>query len=596
MKALRSLLLIIPIFFLTGCGQPDPRLSMIEKLADTSPEQALDSLEATDYELLSSTDRHYYDFLSVKIPDKAYVMHLSDSLILGVIDFESDHRTTGRYPEALYYGGRVYSDMGDYPTALKYFQEALSATGPESDINLRGRILSQTARLLNKLRLYDEALTILDEAVHIDSIENNVFNLVYDHQLIGSIYLGLQNHKAAGTYFHKAAELASELSPEHRSNITVYLAACELEKGNIASARALIRTAIDSVSPMYRNLGLAYASDIYLKSNILDSAYIYAYRLAHSEDPLNRRFGYANLLSPELLPLSSKDSIFRYITDYKTLLNEDYNSHGAKQALMQQSLYNYQIHERERMKAEKARGRSIIWLFFSSVLVMTIIIIFLLYRIRTKHTIIRLHETIARLNTIQHMIDSSSPIHIEEPSPITEETSTVGTGETVQIAEERSFAGTEEAPRITKDDAMSSDPESLREQLKQKISFIDANLPDIPLPHIIATSDAYRTLKIYADNKKYISDSDPVWDELYALILQVSPDFETKLAMLTGGNIKRHELQTIILIKCGMSPTQMTYLLGKTKGSISSRREAIGIKMLGIKTSVKIIDAIIRSL
>ena len=91
-------------------------------------------------------------------------------------------------------------------------------------------------------------------------------------------------------------------------------------------------------------------------------------------------------------------------------------------------------------------------------------------------------------------------------------------------------------------------------------------------------------------------DSDPVWTELHGLSVQSSPDFENKLHILAGTGLKQHEMHTIILVKCGITPTEMTYILGKTKGSISSRRESIGQKLLGTKTSVRTIDAIIRSL
>lgn len=557
---IRLLLFTVTLLILAGCRDRavDPRLSTMDALSDMSPEEAFDSLSATEYARLSDADRHYYDFLSVKIPDKAYVTHTSDSLILKVIAYESTHRGNGRYPEALYYGGRVYSDLGDYPTALKYFQEALAETESQPDIHLRGNILSQTGRLLNKLRLYGDAIPLIEEALHIDSLENNEFNLTYDHQLMGSIYLHSRNPEKAGTYFSKAAKWAAKVSPEARANMTVYLAACKLEEGNTDSARSLIRTAMDSVSAMYRNLSLAYASDIYLKSNTLDTAYIYAFELAHSKGTNNRKLGYGRLLSDGLLSLSPADSLISYITCYNKILEDEYNTHGSEQTLMQQSLYNYQIHERERIKADEARGRIIIWCLISLSLGLIIAVIFLLYRIRTKRTIIKLHETIARLDAIQNMTAHSA--HADEVHSI------------------------------------SSDPESLRKQLKQKIALIDTNVLAEPLPYDIVNSTAYRTLQKYIEDKKLITDKNPIWDKLYALILQSCPDFEIKLHMLTGGNVKKHELHTIILIKCGVTPTQMTFLLGKTKGSISSRRESIGLKILGEKTDIKTIDAIIRSL
>ena len=114
-KSIRILqsLIICMIFSCCNNSNYDSSLARLENLSSISPSEALDSLYAIDYDKLSASDKHYHDFLSVKIADKAYMTHTSDSLILKVIDFESNHRSNGRYAEALYYGGRVYSDLGD---------------------------------------------------------------------------------------------------------------------------------------------------------------------------------------------------------------------------------------------------------------------------------------------------------------------------------------------------------------------------------------------------------------------------------------------------------------------------------------------------
>jgi tetratricopeptide (TPR) repeat protein len=551
------------LFFLTlifvCCSNPraDERLRRVDRLASDSPREALDSLKNINYDLLTDADKHFYDFLSVKTADKAYIPHISDSLILSVIDYESTHKWSGRYAESLYYGGRVYSDLGDYPTALKYFQDALSELTPESDIRLRGSVMSQIGRLLNKLRLYDEAIPYLEKTLHIDSIENDKFNLVYDNQLIGSIYLHSKKPDKAIGYFRDAMDAASALSSEDRSNMTVYVAACELESGDLDSALALIRDAVDSVSPSYRNLSLAYASDIYLKAGIRDTAYAYAFELAHSEDQNNRKCGYENLLSAELRDLTPTDSIARYVAEYKDILEHYYDEHGDQQALIQDSLYNYHIHERERFNAEKSRAHIIIGCCVALLVLLILIVVFLVYRIRTKQTIIKLHETIARFDSIKQMMECPD----------------------------------------TKDMApISSDPESLRKQLRLKISQIDISRQSESIPQEIIETECYKTLQRFIADKKFIPDSNPLWNDLLNAIVRCSPDFQHKLNLLFGRSMRQHELQTIILIKCGVTPTQMTYLLGKTKGSISSRRETLGFKILDEKINLKYIDAIIRSL
>lgn len=115
------------LWLLTCCTgrTTDGRLVRIAAEVAVSPNEALTALDSIDPRALSDADRHFYDFLTIKARDKAYITHESDSLILSVVEYYSTQSKDTVYPEALYYGGRVYSDLGDYPTALDYFQKAL---------------------------------------------------------------------------------------------------------------------------------------------------------------------------------------------------------------------------------------------------------------------------------------------------------------------------------------------------------------------------------------------------------------------------------------------------------------------------------------
>jgi len=97
---------------------------IIKMMTDSLP-QARAMPDSIDRSSLGEADRNLRDLLAIKAADKAYVKHTADSTILRVVDYYDRHQSTVRYPEALYYAGRVYSDLGDYPTALKYFQDAL---------------------------------------------------------------------------------------------------------------------------------------------------------------------------------------------------------------------------------------------------------------------------------------------------------------------------------------------------------------------------------------------------------------------------------------------------------------------------------------
>lgn len=111
MKGLIYLLCALTVM-LAGCsGRPgDPRLLDIAGKVSDSPLEMLARLDSIDAGSLKEADRWFHAMMRIKARDKAFVMHTSDSVILRVIDYYSGHRRSGLYPEALYYGGRVYSD------------------------------------------------------------------------------------------------------------------------------------------------------------------------------------------------------------------------------------------------------------------------------------------------------------------------------------------------------------------------------------------------------------------------------------------------------------------------------------------------------
>ena len=112
---------------------------------EENPRKAIIELEKLSPQTLSESDRYFRNLLIIKSKDKAYVTHSSDSLVLDVIEYYKKSTDKSLYPEALYYGGRVYSDMCDYRTALAYFNEALKLLPIDTDnIELRACIISQT--------------------------------------------------------------------------------------------------------------------------------------------------------------------------------------------------------------------------------------------------------------------------------------------------------------------------------------------------------------------------------------------------------------------------------------------------------------------
>jgi len=251
-KVFYILPLLIAAYFLVsalwGCGNktPDTRLASVSETINEDPRAALRRLDSIDASALSNDNRHYYDLLCIKSADKAYITHTSDSLILDVIEYYSKRGDKPLYAEALYYGGRVYSDLGDYPTALRYFHEAIEEIPEGKDnYNLKKRILSQTARLLNSLRLYDEAIPLLKQSIELSKALNDSLKVMYDTQLLGAVNMHMENYDEALRLFHIGRELAVKVSPEDVGQMDVYIAGVSYKKGDIKAALERIRGCVE---------------------------------------------------------------------------------------------------------------------------------------------------------------------------------------------------------------------------------------------------------------------------------------------------------------------------------------------------------------
>ncbi|MDE5877895.1 MAG: hypothetical protein K2H47_10435, partial [Muribaculaceae bacterium] len=369
--------LLIPLVYCilwllaAGCGggvRHDSRLTEIERLSeeysDTAATAAVSRLELIDRSALNGSDRRYYDFLRVKTADKAYITHTSDSLILSVIDYAASHRRELSYPEALYYGGRVYSDLGDYPTALRYFQQALDEmpeSGDSENSDLRRRVLSQTGRLLNTLRLYNEAVPYIEEAIELGAAVNDSISMMQNIQLLGSVYLRAEKYDTAEIKFRTAYNIAEKVSPVDCYTQQMCLGVIKYDKGQLDSALSLIRPALNCMDTLDRNYAMGYLGDIYLKKGKLDSAFTYARHLIWDKDSYNRPGGYKLALNSKLRKFIPEDSLDFYLDGYWNLLQESLDNNESRNAVLQNSLYNYRLHERERVKAESSRDRLRLW-------------------------------------------------------------------------------------------------------------------------------------------------------------------------------------------------------------------------------------------
>lgn len=562
-----------------GCSrQHDARLTRIAAIVSDHPERALHSLDSINPDDLSESDRHFHDFLTIKARDKASLPHASDSLILDVIDYYSAYQSDPIYPEALYYGGRVYYELGDYPTALQYFQQALDNPGQAPDTtDLKNRLNSQIGGLLCDLRLYKRAIPYFSQMLKNKMQKHDSIGIVYAQLGIGTLYYNLGTMefqdslrerflKSADSILTRSLDYATSLPISYSANSKIHLAAVRQAKGDFASAINLIRHTPAQVKPIQRNVALAYAADIYMDAGIMDTAYMYAHELITNEDILNKKTGYRIILSPEFRHTLHPDTLNQYYTDYKDILESYFDDNANEQALLQESQYNYKLHEREKLK-EHAANERLRWIIAGLIVLALVTISVMLYiKNRDKTIIIRLHENLDKLNKLK--------LQLQSPS---------------DIITTQNLSNTYSA-----DPDIGNNGVALREKLRGELTALYERSKEQKVPNTILNSSIYSQIRDRLFDRKCINDD--MFDELKQTVLKASPKFIDNLKILTNGNFTESELQIALLIKCGFRPSEMTVLFALSNGAVVSRRNTLAAKVFDKKESVEVINGIIRLL
>jgi hypothetical protein len=116
------------------------------------------------------------------------------------------------------------------------------------------------------------------------------------------------------------------------------------------------------------------------------------------------------------------------------------------------------------------------------------------------------------------------------------------------------------------------------------------------VPSIILESQTYEQIIHYINSNSVIPTNSHIWDDLETLVVKTSPNFKYNLRLLTGGNLKPTDLRLALLIKCNISPTNISTLVGRAKATIAYQRKNLCMKVYDQYLDAGTIDDIIRLL
>lgn len=573
------IIILLPLYFLSCDSKPYPQvLQLADSLANTCPDSAIVLLEQfkNSASQESKETQMYYQLLTIKAKDKAYITHTSDSLILEVLHYYEKRKDKKHLPEAYYYAGRIYRDLGDAPQALDYFFKAIDAFSDYNRNNkLMSRIYSQIGTLYLYQEVYDKAPDVFDKAYKCNILARDSIGMTYNLRDIGRAFSTQQQIDSAIHYYKKANLLAEKIQNKHlKCIVNNELSGYYSKLGMYQEAYQTMQIASSLVKPQNRPAQYTVSARYYYHIGQLDSAAYYYSKLLLVNNCLYKQGGYQGLAN-----------IARYKGEYKKALSyfDKYIVYSDSVQDITQSevirkihaLYNYQYKEKENNRLQHLANNYQIWniIFISFFISLTLIFaVYWQYHKRKKQEELAQQRRIKRMQEEQY---NQSLACIEENRR--------------QIKKlEQSLQSAEIIKSSLNQDLLNLQKkliEKSNEQIIAKQEFREQGIS------ILKKSPIYHKF-LEAEQGIKIKKED--WQELTHSINEAYTDFTLRLLDLYP--MKTIEMQVCLLIKIGVPPTQIAYITSHTKQAITSIRKRLYKKVFNMDGSPEDWDIFINSM
>lgn len=578
----QALFLILVLLGFCACGhKPYPQsLIIADSLTNACPDSAITLLKNIENTLQTEpeTTQMYYRLLCIKANDKAYIPHTSDSLILPILHYYIEKGDEQHLPEAYYYAGRVYRDLGDAPQALDYFEKAAEALPEDGGYKLKSKIYSQMGTLFAYQSMYAEALEMYKKGGEYDNILQDSVGMVFTLRDIGNMYKELGKEDSTLAYFKEASRLSRLLQRIDLFNmLQSQLAFIYTDLQKYDSARTALQNALKDIEQPNRSAIYNIAARFYDVTNQTDSAIWYYNELldfgsVYAKQTACRR----------LLELTLKQNDTQQATGY---LNNCLLYTDSIQKLTQtetihrmHSLYNYQLREKEniQLKTENRNKTLLIGMISGSLLI--IIISFIAYRQYSRRKTLELKQQLEKLRTIEK--ENQDKIESLEKYKSQKE-----------VLEKRLA------------DINPPEDNVQKKQLGQKIELLNHILQQQAIEKeqekdaqdCLFCSEIYKKLQERANSARgeaYITSEE--WNIVKGFMSPAYPIFFERLYSLHTPN--ENELHVCILLKLQFRQADIARLLQLKPESISSIRRRLYQKVTGSKGSPEMWDKIIDSL
>ena len=574
---------VFMLVLLASCGPvryPAP-LRTVDSLASASPDSALALLSrlAADTADAPLACRMYYRLLCIKAADKAYIPHTSDSLIRPVLHYYINKGDPCLLPEAYYYAGRVYRDLGNDLQALSCFQKALESIRQNGDVDthLKGLVYSQRATLYAYRKMYREALDVYRATLEISVSACDTVGMVYTLRDMANMYRELHRPDSVLPYFKRAKRMADRLRRTDLSRMMQsQLAGAYLEAQAYDSARAALTEALQDVECPSRSVVYSIAAHYYRAIGEADSADFYYRKLLETGTVYAKEKAYRALT--ERLVRQSGNSELAKLFDGWLLCTDSLKTLRRKaEGLKAYADYDYLKNEQENVRLKERNSRYLYLIIIGATLIIALLAVVVAigqYYRRIKQEKQEQQRKYLQIISEQQKEKKMLEACLREKKEL----------ETMQHEIKKSD-GIQDMKKRRRLELISHVLEQNRIEAEENEEAQDALMHSALYAELLRRAHSPR-------GEGSVSSEE--WNALQQLLTAAHPHFLERLEFLCAPN--ENELHVSLLLKLLFRPADIARLTGLKPGSVSSIRVRLYKKATGESGTADMWDQIVLSL
>ena len=377
----------------TDGSQYDTALEGVRAVLYDNPSMALEKLDSlkTYWNEFPNDTRMRWQLLQLSAQNKCDTIFRSDSLQRELVAYFDRHGTPNERMHANYLLGRAYSDMGEAPLALKWFQKAAESadtTAVDCDFHTLFVVYGQIALTFDRQNLYREEIEALKKFSHFALKDSDTYYYIRGIEFQENPYYCLDDTLNMMRTMEKARQLYLE-NGWKESAAAVYPPAILLllQDGQYQRAYAMMQIfegesglfdADGNIAPgrehYYNSRGLYH-----LGVHQVDSAEYYFRKLLKFN--VNRNYDVYDGLHAVYRARRDIDSVMKYAALSEQALDSIQKDDQSEAVAIAHSMYNYNRMERmvEQKEIEAVRMR---WRIILAVVMGLVALLFVIQRYR----------------------------------------------------------------------------------------------------------------------------------------------------------------------------------------------------------------------